>query len=151
MADYKEIITGTLSGIVGKVKGAAESGAVRNAYEHGTSRARGYSQLARTVFEVNGDKEKLKHVFCEPGKVFFVLGKDAPDEVFAPLLEQANTISQRIAEKEEYIRTIRSEINAAHGGEAAEADAETADFEEVVSATEVVSVSAEPPIGETEE
>ena len=33
MADYKDIITGTLNNIVGKVKEVADSGAIKDIYE----------------------------------------------------------------------------------------------------------------------
>ena len=47
MADYKDIITGTLSNIVGKVKEVADSGAIKDIYEHGANRAKAYGQMAK--------------------------------------------------------------------------------------------------------
>ena len=149
MADYKDIINGTIASIMDKVKGVADSGAVRNVYEQGASKAKSYGQLARYAFEVNGDKEELKRVFCEIGKLYFDQAKDAPDEFFAPLFEQAKVITQRIAEKEEYIKAVKSEF-AAPAAEA-DIDVEVCDFEEVVSATEEDGVTVEVTTEQTEE
>ena len=57
MADYKDIITGTLNNIVGKVKEAANTGAVRDIYEQGASRAKSYGRIAKLTLEVNGESE----------------------------------------------------------------------------------------------
>ena len=148
MADYKDIITGTIASLMDKVKGVAESGAVRNVYEQGASKAKSYGQFAKYAFEVNGDKEELKRVFCEIGKLYFDQAKDAPGEFYAPLFEQANEILQRIAEKEEYIKAVKSEYAAAHQDGI---DVEVCDFEEVVSATEEDGVTVEVTSEETEE
>lgn len=151
MADYKDIITGTLATIIDKVKGVAdsvsESGAVRNVYEQGASKAKTYGQLAKYSFELNGDKEELKRVYAEIGKLFFEQGKEAPDEFFAPLFDQAKEIAQRIAEKEEYIKTVKAEF-AAKAEE--NIDVEVCDFEEVVTATEEDGVTVEVKTEEAE-
>ena len=60
MADYKDIITGTLNNIVGKVKEVADSGAIKDIYEHGANRAKSYGQMAKLSLEINGDSEELK-------------------------------------------------------------------------------------------
>ena len=150
MADYKDIITGTIASLMDKVKSAAESGAVRSVYEQGASKAKSYGQLAKYAFEVNGDKEELKRVFCEIGKLYFDQAKDAPGEFFAPLFEQANVISQRIAEKEEYIKAVKSEFAPAPAAEE-DIDVEVCDFEEVVSATEEDGVTVEVTTDKAEE
>ena len=133
MADYRSIITGTIASIVDKVKEAADSEAVRSVYEQGTSKAKAYGQLARYTFEVNGDKEELKRVFCEIGKLCFEQSEEAPNEFYAPLFEKAQEISQRIAEKEEYIRSVKSEFASRTAGDV---EVEVCDFEEIVNAAE---------------
>ena len=65
MADYKDIITGTLNNIVGKVKEVADSGAIKDIYEHGANRAKSYGQMAKLSLEINGDSEELKRVYAE--------------------------------------------------------------------------------------
>ena len=65
MADYKDIITGTLSNIVGKVKEVADSGAIKDIYEHGANRAKSYGQMAKLSLEINGDSEELKRVYAD--------------------------------------------------------------------------------------
>ena len=62
MADYKDIITGTLNNIVGKVKEVADSGAIKDIYEHGANRAKSYGQMAKLSLKINGDSEELKRV-----------------------------------------------------------------------------------------
>ena len=54
MADYKDIISGTINSIVGKVKEVAESGAVRDIYENGANRAKSYGRIAKLALELNG-------------------------------------------------------------------------------------------------
>ena len=67
MADYKDIISGTINSIVGKVKEVAESGAVRDIYENGANRAKSYGRIAKLALELNGENEELKRVYTEIG------------------------------------------------------------------------------------
>ena len=71
MADYKDIITGTLNNIVGKVKEVADSGAIKDIYEHGANRAKSYGQMAKLSLEINGDSEELKRVYAEIGRLYY--------------------------------------------------------------------------------
>ena len=68
MADYKDIIAGTINSIVGKVKEVAESGAVRDIYENGANRAKSYGRIAKLALELNGENEELKRVYTEIGR-----------------------------------------------------------------------------------
>ena len=65
MTDYKDIISGTINSIVGKVKEVAESGAVRDIYENGANRAKSYGRIAKLALELNGENEELKRVYTE--------------------------------------------------------------------------------------
>ena len=121
MADYKDIITGTLNNIVGKVKEVADSGAIKDIYEHGANRAKSYGQMAKLSLEINGDSEELKRVYAEIGRLYYDQAKDAPEGFFAPLFEQAAALIESINSKQAQIET---------------AAAEYADFESVVDATE---------------
>ena len=59
MADYKDIISGTINSIVGKVKEVAESGAVRDIYENGANRAKSYGRIAAKEDEINALKADI--------------------------------------------------------------------------------------------
>ena len=109
MADYKDIITGTLNNIVGKVKEVADSGAIKDIYEHGANRAKSYGQMAKLSLEINGDSEELKRVY---------------------LFEQAAALIESINSKQAQIQAMKDEFAAET------APAEDADFESVVDATE---------------
>ena len=77
MADYKDIISGTINSIVGKVKEVAESGAVRDIYENGANRAKSYGRIAKLALELNGENEELKRVYTEIGRLYYEQAKDA--------------------------------------------------------------------------
>ena len=138
MADYKDIINGTIGSIVDKVKEVAASGTVRNIYEQGTSRAKVYGRIAKLNLEINGDNEELKRVYTEIGKLYFDQAKDAPEGFFAPLFAQAEELSGAIAAKVEEIEALK----AAYAAEEVEdveveiIEAEPDAFEEIVAATE---------------
>ena len=113
MADYKDIISGTINSIVGKVKEVAESGAVRDIYENGANRAKSYGRIAKLALELNGENEELKRVYTEIGRLYYEQAKDAPEGFFAPLFAQAEEICGRIAAKELIREDFR--ITVEHG------------------------------------
>ena len=141
MASYKDIITGTLNNIAGKVKEAAESGAIRDIYEHGASRAKSYGQIAKLSLEINGDSEELKKVYAEIGRLYYDQAKEAPEGYFAPLFEQAGTLIAGINDKQAQIQAMKEEI------EAENVPAVDADFESVVDETEDDGTGADPEDG----
>ena len=133
MADYKDIIAGTINSIVGKVKEVAESGAVRDIYENGASRAKSYGRIAKLALELNGENEELKRVYTEIGRLYYEQAKDAPE--FA----QAEEICGRIAAKEDEINALKADVAAATGCDEADIDVEIGefdDFDNIVDATE---------------
>lgn len=139
MADYKDIISGTINSIVGKVKEVAESGAVRDIYENGASRAKSYGRIAKLALELNGENEELKRVYTEIGRLYYEQAKDAPEGFFAPLFAQAEEICGRIAAKEDEINSLKADIAAATGCDDADIDVEIGefdDFDNIVDATE---------------
>ena len=136
MADYKDIITGTLSNIVGKVKEvaenpnvkeavgkvkaaaedtmdkvkeAAEGSGVKDACEQGASRVKSYGRIARLSLEMNGDYEELKRIYTEIGKLFYEQHREQPEGCFAPLFAQIETISARIERREAEIAAMKAE------------------------------------------
>lgn len=141
MASYKDIITGTLNNIAGKVKEAAESGAIRDIYEHGASRAKSYGQIAKLSLEINGDSEELKKVYAEIGRLYYDQAKEAPEGYFAPLFEQAGTLIAGINDKQAQIQAMKEEF------EAENAPAVDADFESVVDETEDDGTGVDPEDG----
>ena len=137
MADYKDIITGTISNLmgkvkevaenpnvkeavdkvkaaaedtVGKVKEAAEGSTVKEVYEQGASRVKSYGRIAKLSLEMNGDYEELKRVYTEIGKLCYDQFKDAPEGFFAPLFAQVEEISARIERSEAEIEAMKAEV-----------------------------------------
>ena len=133
MADYKDIITGTISNIMGKVKEVAESPNVKEAvdkvkaaaedtvgkakeaaegstvkevYEQGASRVKSYGRIAKLNLEMNGDYEELKRVYTEIGKLCYDQFKDAPEGFCAPLFCQLEEISARIERSEAWFEGL---------------------------------------------
>ena len=137
MADYKDIIKGTLSSIAGKVKEVAESGTVRDIYDKGASRAKSYTRIAKLTLEMNGESEELKRVYTEIGKLYYEQAKDAPEGFFAPLFSQVKEISDSILAKEEEINAMKAEFEAEFEAKCAakDIDVEIGEFDDIVDAT----------------
>jgi hypothetical protein len=156
MADYKDIISGTIStlvgkakefaasdtvaGIVGKVKSVAEETGVAKVYEDGANRTKAYAKIAKLTLALNGEREELNRVYAEIGKLYFEQQNDAPEGYFAPLFAQARELAAGIAAKETEIQSLKDEF-AVKAEESA--DAEIADFEQIVDATGSDGAAAE--------
>lgn len=139
MADYKDIITGTLNTIIDKVKDVAESGTVKDIYTHGASRAKSYGRIAKLSFEMNGDSEELKRVYTEIGRLYYEQARGSADGFFAPLFAQAEEITGRILAKEQEIQDMKAAFeaeNAENDGSEPDVEVEVCEFEQVVDATE---------------
>ncbi|MBS1419127.1 MAG: hypothetical protein HP001_02740 [Oscillospiraceae bacterium] len=134
MADYKDMIAGTLNNLVGKVKEVADSGAVRNLYEQGATRAKSYGRIAKLTLEMNGESEELRRVYTEIGKLYYEQAKDAPEGFFAPLFAQAEALCNSILSKEEEINAMKAEFDAP--GHKPDIDVEIGDFDDIVTSTE---------------
>lgn len=133
MANYKDIITGTLNNLVSKAKEAADNGTVRNIYEHGSARAKAYARIAKLGLEVNGDTEELRRVYTEIGKLYYEENRDNPQGFFAPLFQQAEELTERIKAKSDEMDALKDE--AAQTADK-DLEVEIGDFEDVVSSTE---------------
>lgn len=133
MADYKDIIAGTIKNLAGKVKDVAESGTVRGIYEQGAERAKAYGTIAKLTLEVNGDAEELKRVYTEIGKLYFEQNRENPEGFFTSLFSQVEEINARIHEKEDTINELKARLEA---DKAAVIDVEIGDFEDIVDITE---------------
>ena len=133
MADYKDIIAGTIKNLAGKVKDVAESGTVRGIYEQGAERAKAYGTIAKLTLEVNGDAEELKRVYTEIGKLYFEQNRENPEGFFTSLFSQVEEFNARIHEKEDTINELKARLEA---DKAADIDVEIGDFEDIVDSTE---------------
>ena len=133
MADYKDIIAGTIKNLAGKVKDVAESGTVRGIYEQGAERAKAYGTIAKLTLEVNGDAEELKRVYTEIGKLYFEQNRENPEGFFTSLFSQVEEINARIHEKEDTINELKARLEA---DKAADIDIEIGDCEDIVDSTE---------------
>ncbi len=123
MADYKDIIAGTIKSFAGKVKDVAESSTVRGIYEHGAERAKAYGS----------EYEELKRAYTEIGKLYFEQARENPEGFFAPLFAQVEEINARIREKESDIEALKTQVES---GKAIDIDIEIGDFDDVVDSTE---------------
>lgn len=142
MADYKSIITGTLTNLASKVKEVAESGSVRDIYDRGAVRAKTYARIAKLSLELNGENEELRKVYAEIGRLYYEQAKDAPEGFFAPLFAQAEELYSGIAAREEEINALRAEMEAESSID--DIDVEISEFEEVVASAEQEIVPEQP-------
>lgn len=135
--DIKNLISGTINNIVGKVKDVAESTdvkeTVKDIYEQGSNKAKSYGQIAKLSLELVGDKEELKKLYTEIGRLYFE-ETETPDEFFAPIFEQAREVANRIKDKEDIIAALKATEEEAE--EAGDIEVEVCEFEEVVEACE---------------
>ena len=136
MADYKSIISGAITDIVGKVKEVANKETVRGIYEQGAVKAKSYGRIAKLTLELNSENESLKRIYTEIGKLYYEQAKEDPQGYFAPLFAQAGEISAAIAAKNEEISALKASM------EAEPCDVEV-EFEEIVDAAEDEAVCAD--------
>lgn len=140
MADYKDILSGTIGKLAGKAKEAANASGVLDVYAQGTNRAKALGQIAKLSLELNGEHEELKRIYTEIGRLYFEQAREAPEGFFVPLFEQAERVSRNIREK-------RARIDALHETYGtpvqSDIDVEIGDFDDVVSATEADGMTVE--------
>ncbi len=132
MADYKDIIAGTIKNLAGKVKDVAESSTVRGLYEHGAERAKSYGAIAKLTLEISGDTEELKRAYTEIGKLYFEENRENPDGFYQALFANVEEINARIHANEDAINEIKAQIEAEN---AADIDVEVGSFEDIVDST----------------
>ena len=128
MADYLE----KLKNIAGKVKEAAETSGVLEVYEQGLERTRQYGSMAKLSFEMNSEKEELKKVYQEIGRLCYEDKKSAPEGLYAPLFAQIEKLSQSIEQKKREMEDIKESVIGAQKDIEVEID----DFDRIVSETE---------------
>ena len=128
MADYLE----KLKDIAGKVREAAENSGVLEVYEQGLERTKNYGNMAKLGFEINGEREELKKVYEEIGRLYYEDNKAAPEGLFVPLFAQVEKISRSIELK----KCEMEERKASAIGTEQDLEVEFDDFEKIVSETE---------------
>ena len=133
MADYKDILSGTLGKLADKVKETANSSGVLDVYAQGANRAKAFGQLAKMTLELNGEHEELQRIYTEIGRLYFEQAKDAPEGFFVPLFEQAGRISDSIRQKQAEIDGLKADY--LEPGEK-DVEVEFGDFDDIVSAAE---------------
>lgn len=133
MADYKDILSGTLGKLADKVKETASSSGVLDVYAQGANRAKAFGQLTKLTLELNGEHEELQRIYTEIGRLYFEQAKDAPEGFFVPLFEQAGRISDSIRQKQAEIDGLKADY--LEPGEK-NVEVEFGDFDDIVSAAE---------------
>ncbi len=162
MADYKEILSGTVetlvsrakdlagsdvvAGAVGKVREAAVNTGVFEVYEKGARRAKSFTDATRLTVDLNRDYKELERVYTEIGKLYYDQAKDAPDGFFPSLFSQVSALRSAIAEKEGQIEAYKANFSpsAEASDSAVDVDrmnSDIADFEEIVNRTETDGTS----------
>ena len=152
MADFKDIIQGTLNtvadklkeadipaklkeaDIMGKVVEGVKGSSVYDVYEKGAGRAKDYGHAVKLTLEMNGETEELKRVYNEIGKLYYQENKDNPQGVYAPLFARADELIASILDKDEQVKTMKDNFDREYEGE--DIDVEIYNFEDIVDATE---------------
>lgn len=140
MADYKDILAGTLGKLAGKVKDAAEGSGVVGVYAKGADRAKAFGQITKLTLSLNGEHEELKRVYAEIGRLYFEQAKAAPEGFFVPLFEQAEKLTDSIKDKQAEINRLKSDY--LESGEK-DVEVEIGDFDDIVSAAEREAMEGE--------
>ena len=149
MADYKDLISGTLKNLAGKVKDMADTVGVSDVYTKGIERTKSYGTMAKLTLSINSDTEELKRVYQEIGRLYYEDTKDAPEGFYASLFSQVEKLNAGIDEKRCDIDAIKAELDSSSqsdidveiselpDGAAAKSEAAANnEFEAVVNSTE---------------
>ena len=147
MANYKDIITGTLNSLVEKAKDAAKSDAVTGftekvrstaentgileVYQKGAAKTKAYGSIAKLMLKENGETEELKKVYTEIVKLYYEQAHENPQGFFVPLFAQVEEITAKIRSMDGEIEDLRSSLNVEN-----DVEVEICDFDKVVSADE---------------
>ena len=90
------------------------------------NKAKDMGRVAKLNMEIAGEKETMKKVFAEIGRMYYEAHKDAPDAQFAQLCSEAALAEKNIADKEAEISVLKG---------SGEPDV-AVEFEEIVAAEE---------------
>lgn len=142
MSDTLDKLTDTLGGLLRKAKevGAQavetvdRNGAVREAYARGTERTKAYGRMAKLSMDVNREREELRKIYTEIGKLYYEQKQNSAEGFFAPLFAQAGETAGRIISLEDELHALREEVLP--DGAEKDIEVEIGAFDEIVSAEE---------------
>ena len=142
MSDTLDKLTDTLGGLLRKAKevGAQavetvdRNGAVREAYARGTERTKAYGRMAKLSMDVNREREELRKIYTEIGKLYYEQTQGSAEGFFAPLFAQAGETAERIRTLEDELHALREEVLP--DGAEKDIEVEIGAFDEIVSAEE---------------
>jgi len=107
MADYKELLLGTIGAISDKLRSSTSQGSVRDYYEHGASRAKQYAKITKLSLSLNSDTDELRKIYTEIGKLYYETSSAEQDSVFSSLFSQVTEVSDRIQNKEAELQELK--------------------------------------------
>jgi len=110
MADYKSIIKGTVSALTEKAKNLAESGAVRDAYDRGSTTARCYAVIAKLNLQINGELEEQKKLFCDIGRMYYEQHRGTPEQYYAEFFDKLRESDRKIEEMREELEAAKAAV-----------------------------------------
>lgn len=111
------MIKGTINAVGKKAKELVDSGAIKDAYDRGTTTARCYANIAKLNLQINGELEEQKKVFIEIGRMYYDQNRDCPEGKFAMLFNE-------LQESDTKIELMRAELEAAKAAVEASKDAD---------------------------
>ena len=129
-----------LSGLLDKVKDAAENTGVSGVYAMGVERAKAYGRITRLSVGAGAQADELDKVSREIGRLYYEQNAGHAAGLFVPLFEQAARLQGGIEEKNAEIKAIKAELgeSKAKGSLDEQADRveeEISAFDDVVDAT----------------
>lgn len=114
MADYKEMIKGTVNSLGKKARDFADSGKLRDAYDRGSTTARCYAVIAKLNLRINGAVEHQEKIFTEIGHVYYDENKASPvDGKLATLFAELEEYEREIDEMREELEAAKAAVEAA--------------------------------------
>lgn len=112
MADYKDMIKGTVNSLGKKAKEFAESGKVKDAYDRGSTTAKCYAAIAKLNVQINGEVEQQKKIFTEIGHIYYDENKGHGEGKFETLFAEVEESERKIDEMREELEAAKAAIEA---------------------------------------
>ena len=107
MADYKDILKGTIGAVTNKVRSVTDGKSARDLYDEGVGIAGNLGKLAKLSLDLNGDNEEMKRCYVEIGKLFYEEGRGRASELYAPLFDRIDELKFDIAEKKQQMAALK--------------------------------------------
>ncbi len=104
-------------------------------------KAKSAARIARLTMELGGEKDNLKKTYATIGQTYYENKAELPQELLAQLVEEADSINERINAIEAELLELKAEFGPK------EADVEVS-FEEVVDEAEQEAAAEETPAEE---